>query len=128
MPFHTDYALSLLYAHTVHNSDARIHTRKVDADKVLTKAEHRFNGMKVTDILKPDCWTTFEQTRESRAIVELMAKYLDLIHDDSTNHKQCDGIITADDINNVIDEALFKLEKAYVQEAKPQVAKPKESK
>lgn len=122
MPTELDNALSLLFGHALCNGQNVINTKRLDKEHKLNQKQHLFNGISVANILIFDNKTTFVQTRESRAIVSAMLAHMERIHGGAISG-QCDGIIRGEDIQNVIDTALFELEKAYIREAKPEVFK-----
>ena len=116
-------ALHVLTGHATWMGDNVINTNRLDKDGELKKEHKCFNGLTVADVLILDDETVFKFTEEAKIIVGMVASWLELRHSGAA---QCNGFVQCDDIQNVIESTLFQLEKAFIEDAAPQVIRSEE--
>ena len=117
-----DQALYLLTTHVNLYGNQPINTHRLDGNGELCAQGHAcFNGVLVRDVLIWDPESTFLQTTETRAILDRILHHMNWIYDKS-GPRPCGGYAHADDVQNAIEVALFKLEKISVKEAKPEIS------
>ena len=127
MPFgglSTEQGLYLLTTHVRLFGGRPIDTHKLDTDGQLRNSLHScFHGVLVRNVLIFDDRDTFVQTDESRAILSRVLHNLNWTYDKASAEPH-GGFVSVDGVQHAIEVALFKLEKASIHEAKPQVSRP----
>ena len=111
-------ALHLLTAQASWMGDKVIDTHRLDKDGELKNAHRCFNGSTVADVLVLNDSTVFDMTDEAKIIVGMVATWIEMRH---TPPNACEGFVNCEDIQGVIESTLFQLEKAYIQDAAPQI-------
>ena len=127
MPFgnlSTDQALYILTTHVKLFGGRPIDTHKLDTDGQLRNSLHScFHGVLVRNVLIFDDENTFLPTDESRAILSRVLHNMNWTYDKASAEPH-GGFVSVEAVQHAIEVALFKLERASICEAKPQVFRP----
>ena len=110
----------LLTGHSAWCGDQIIKTHWLDKKSELQKEHQCFDGKEVRDVIKLDDKFGLTQTPEVDAVVDVLANWLETRHE---RGQRCNGFVGNEDIQDLIESALFKLEKASIKEARPEVFK-----
>ena len=113
-------ARHLLTSHSIWCGDQIIKTHWLDKNSELKKEHQCFDGLEVRDVLKLDATYALTQNPEVAVVVDVLANWLEKRHE---HGQRLNGFVGNEDIQDLIESALFKLEKASIKEAKPEVYK-----
>ena len=127
MPFgglSVEQGLYILTTHVRLFGARPIDTHKLDTDGQLRDSLHScFHGVPVRNVLIFFDENTFLETDESRAILSRVLHNMKWDYDKASAEPH-GGFVSVSNVQNAIEVALFKLEKASIHEAKPQVSRP----
>ena len=113
-------AIHLLTSHSIWCGDQPIKTHWLDKNSELQKEHQCFDGKEVRDVLKLDDKYALTQTPEVAVVIDVLANWLENRHE---HGQRCAGFVGNEHIQDLIESALFKLEKASIKEARPEVSK-----